>query len=74
VTRAAAGKTAAKVSKSKERYQPVLTRYQVEQRGGQFFVIDTDRKVVAAGPYLHRTRAQHEADRLERNAPAPRRS
>jgi hypothetical protein len=46
-----------------------LTRFQVEQRGGAFYVLDTERMVVAAGRFSHRTRAQHEADRLERNAP-----
>jgi hypothetical protein len=47
----------------------VLQRFQVQLRSGQFYVMDTERHVTAAGPYQHRTRAQHEADRLERNAP-----
>jgi hypothetical protein len=55
--------------KPAERNPPVLQRFQVEVRGGRYFVIDTERKVVVAGPFVHRMRAQAEADRLERNAP-----
>jgi hypothetical protein len=51
-----------------ERKLPVLQRFQVQQIAGQFYVADTQRMVVAGGPFKIRTRAQHEADRLERGA------
>jgi hypothetical protein len=68
-------RAASKTTKSpKESYQPVLQRFQVQVRGARYYVVDTQRGVTAGGPYVHRSRAQAEADRLERNAPAGRRT
>jgi hypothetical protein len=60
-------KTATKVSRSNT--EPVRTRFQVRVRGSQFFVVDVETGATVAGPYVHRTRAQHEADKREAAAP-----
>jgi hypothetical protein len=68
-------KAAARTKKtSKRARQPVLQRFQVLQKSGRFYIIDVERGVTAGGPFSSRSAAQSEADRLERNAPAPRRN
>jgi hypothetical protein len=42
-------------------------RFTVTIRGNQYFVIDTRNRLIAAGPFSDRYRAQAAADQLERS-------
>jgi hypothetical protein len=48
------------------RKDPVLQRYQVEVRGGRYYVRDTKNDILAGGPYTKRETAQRRADDLEK--------
>jgi hypothetical protein len=54
----------------KRRKHPVLQRYQVEIRGTQYFVMDTKRHAIVAGPFRGRIKAQEHADQLEKRRPS----
>ena len=51
-----------------KRKDPVLQKYQVEQRGQQYFVVDTKTGATAGGPFKTRSAAQERADALDRRS------